>query len=245
MTSQQTTANTYMLVDYDNVEELSRRRGLVDLVTTMLAKLPEDVTPDNAIVSIRLYGGWYERDSLTKLAQELLSKIALHFPTVVPVGQAHQRRIRTVVNLARSLLIPPNNHLFNTFRNGAAPRLRTVQPPYDNCAAPHNCALSDVGKLLKARRCPTDTCRVRMQDAFTHPQQKLVDTMLTADAIFVAHSLARTKLIIVTNDDDLWPAICTAGSIGAKIYHIHPYRRRKTPDIYLPSAPPGYYQCSF
>ena len=236
-----------MLVDYDNVEELSRLRGLDDLVPTMLAKLPEDVTPDNALVSIRLYGGWYERDSLTKLAENLLSEIARDFPvpTVVPVGKGYRRRIKTVVDLARGLLIPPNNHLFNTFRRRAAPRLRAAQPPYEDCAAPQNCALSDVGKLLKARRCPTETCRVRMQDAFTQPQQKLVDTMLTADAIFVAHSLTRAKLAIVTNDDDLWPAICTAGNIGAKIYHIHPYRGRTTPNIYLPSAPPGYYQCSF
>ena len=240
------TSHAHMLVDYDNVEELNRHRGLVDLVTTMLTKLPEDVTPDNAMVSIRLYGGWYERDRPTSLAQELRSKIAQHFPAIVRLGQANQRRVRTVVDLARSLLILPNNDLFNTFRHRrGAPRLRSVRPPYDNCAAPSKCALSAVDKLLKAPRCPAETCRVRLRDAFTQPQQKLVDTMLTADAIFVAHSRTPTKLVIVTNDDDLWPAICTAGNLGAEIYHLHPRRGRKTSNLYLPSAPPNYYQCSF
>ena len=240
------TSHIHMLVDYDNIEELNRRRGLVDLVTTMLAKLPEDVTSDNAMISIRLYGGWYDRDRPTSLAQKLRSKIAQHFPAIIRLGQANPRRVRTVVDLARSLLIRPDNDLFNTFRyRRGAPRLRSVRPPYDNCAAPNKCALSALDKLLKAPRCPTETCGVKLRDTFTQPYQKLVDTMLTADAIFLAHSLMATKLVVVTNDDDLWPAICTAGNLGVEIHHLHPRRGRKTPDLYLPSAPPSYYQYSF
>ena len=240
------TSQVYMLVDYDNIEELNRHRGLVDLVTTMLAKLPEDVTPDNAMVTIRLYGGWYEGDRPTSLAQELRSNVAQHFPAIVRLGQTFERRVRTDVDLARSLLIRPNYNLFNTFRyRRGAPRLRSAPPPYESCTAPEECALSDIGKLLRARRCPAETCRVRLQDVFTQPQQKLVDTMLTADAIFVAHSLMPAKLVVVTNDDDLWPAICTAGNLGAEIHHVHPLRGRKTSDLYLASAPPSYYQYSF
>lgn len=237
----------YMLVDYDNVEELNRRRGLVDLVEKMLDKLPESVTPNNAIISVRLYGGWYERDRPTALAQDLQSEIAQQFPTVIQLeGKINLRRIRTIVELARSLLICPGNDLFNTLRHRrGTPRFRSAQLPYDNCAKPQNCALSELERILRAPKCPAETCITKLQDVFTLPQQKLVDTMITSDAIFVAHSLTTTKLVVVTNDDDLWPGICTAGHIGAAIYHIHPRRGRRTPDLYLPSAPPAYYQFSF
>ena len=235
-----------MLVDYDNVEKLNRLRGLVDLVRTIFVKIPEDVTPDEAIISIRLYGGWYERDHPTPLAQELLSEIAECFPTVIRLGQSNQRRVRAVVDLARSLLVRPENHLPNTFRHRrGTPRIRSAELPYDGCVVPNRCALSDVGKLLTLRECPAEACRVRFRDTFTQPQQKLVDTMLTADAIFVAHSRTPAKLVIVTNDDDLWPAICTAGNLGAEICHVHPRIGRKTHDSYLRSAPKDYRQYSF
>ena len=213
----------------------------------MLTTLPADAIPNNAIADIRLYGGWYEHDRPTFLAQQLRSEIAQHFPAVVQLdAQAARRRIRAVVDLARSLLVRPDTDLLGTLRyRRGAPRLRSTTPPSRNCAAPNNCALSSLQDQLKRPRCPHQDCQVELREAFQQPQQKLVDTMLTADAIFVARSATPTKLTIVTNDDDLWPGICTAGHLGADIYHLHPRRGRSTPDIYLPTAPPSYYQCSF
>ena len=134
----------HMLVDYDNVEELNRRRGLFDLVTTVLTKLPEEVAPDYAMASVRLYGGWYERDRPTSLAQSLRSEIDKHFPSIVQLrGQTSQRRVRTVVDLARSLLVRPDSTLFGTFRHRrGAPRLRSAQLPYSDCVKPINCPLA-------------------------------------------------------------------------------------------------------
>ena len=242
-----TSGSVHILVDYDNVDELNRRRGLLDLVTTMLDTLPERATPDNVIADIRLYGGWYEQDRPTSLAQKLLAEIALRFPAMLHLGiSSNQRRIRAVVDLARSLLIRPDTNLLGTFRHRrGAPRLRSTAPPYTNCAAPDDCSLRSLHALLRGRRCPAETCHAELRDAFWLPQQKLVDTMLTADAIYVAGSSPSTKLAIVSNDVDLWPCICTAGHLGAIVYHVHPQRGRKTPDLYLTSAPPKYSQYSF
>lgn len=241
------TSPVHILVDYDNVAELNRRRGLFDLVTTMLATLPEQATPDNAIAEVRLYGGWYEQDRLTTVAQELLSEIAQRFPAILQLGaQANRRRVRVVVRLARSLLIRPNTDILGTFRyRFGAPRFRSTVLPYEHCVDPSNCSLRSLYTLLRRRRCPAEACHVELRDAFRQPQQKLVDTMLTADAIYVAGSPPPAKLAIVTNDIDLWPCICTAGHLGAIVYHVHPQRGRRTPDLYLSSAPPRYYQCSF
>lgn len=237
--------HVHILVDYDNVEEINRRRGLYNLVRTMLTTLPEAAVPDNSIADIRLYGGWYERDRPTSLAQELREEIAQHFPAVIRVsGPATGRRVRTLVDLARSLLIRPDTDLLGTFRHRRGPpRLMSNAAPAPNCAVPDNCPLSRLHRQLKRPRCPELACHVQLREVFYQPQQKLVDTMLTADAIFVARS--QPKIAIVTNDDDLWPGICTAGYLGAAIYHVHPQRGRRTPDLYLPSAPPSYYQCSF
>ena len=236
-----------VLIDYDNVEEINRRRGLVDLLSVALLRLPAHVLPDNALVSARLYGGWYEQDRLTALAETLRSEIDQQFPAVLRFAErGHQRRVRAIVDLARSLLIRPNNNLLNTYRSQrGGPRISSRSAPYPGCSMPDRCLMSILGPLVSRRSCPVVTCEAALRDVFVRRGQKLVDTMLTADAIFMASSQSNITLVIVTNDDDLWPAICTAGHLGASIHHIHPRRNRKTPTVYLSSAPPSYSQYSF
>ena len=236
-----------VLIDYDNVEEINRRRGLVDLLSVSLVRLPADVLPDNTLVSTRLYGGWYEQDRLTTLAESLRLEIDQRFPTVLRFTErGHQRRIRALVALARSLLIRPNSDFLNTYRSRpGGPRITSRSAPYPGCSMPDHCLMSVLGPLVSRRSCPVVTCEARLRDVFVRRGQKLVDTMLTADAIFMASSQSNLTLVIVTNDDDLWPAICTAGHLGASIHHIHPRRNRKTPNVYLSSAPPSYFQYSF
>ena len=52
MVSELSEIRVHILVDYDNVEELNRRRGLSHLVSKMLTILPEHATPDNAIADM-------------------------------------------------------------------------------------------------------------------------------------------------------------------------------------------------
>lgn len=236
-----------VLVDYDNVEEINRRRGLVDLLSISLVKLPANVLPDNTLVNTRLYGGWYEQDRPTALAETLRSEIDRQFPAVLRfLDQGHQRRVKAIVDLARSLSIRPNNNLMNTFRpRREGPRFSSEHVPYSGCSMPDHCLMSVLGPLVSRRSCPVVTCGAKLRDIFVRRGQKLVDTMLTADAVFMASSQPNITLVIVTNDDDLWPAICTAGHLGASIHHIHPKRNRRTPDVYLPTAPASYFQYSF
>ena len=144
-----------VLVDYDNVEEINRRRGLVDLLSVSLVKLPPDVLPDKTLVSTRLYGGWYEQDRLTTLAAALRSEIDQQFPTVLRfTDQGHKRRVRAIVDLARSLLIRPNNDLVNTFRSHAGrPRVTSIDAPPIGCSTPDGCLMPFLGTLMSRRRC--------------------------------------------------------------------------------------------
>ena len=179
-----------VLVDYDNVEEINRRRGLVDLLSISLVKLPANVLPDNTLVSTRLYGGWYEQDRPTALAETLLSEIAQQFPTVLRFAeQGRQRRVRAIVDLARSLLIRPKNNLLNTFRSRReGPRFSSASRPYPGCSTPDHCLMSVLAPLVSRRSCPAVTCDAKLREIFVRRGQKLVDTMLTADAIFTASS---------------------------------------------------------
>jgi hypothetical protein len=50
-------------------------------------------------------------------------------------------------------------------------------------------------------------------------EQKLVDSMLTADLIHLAHS-GEQFVAIVSSDDDMWPGIITAVHAGAHVLHV-------------------------
>jgi hypothetical protein len=65
----------------------------------------------------------------------------------------------------------------------------------------------------------------------TRPQQKLVDTMITVDAIYLAQSDPHL-LCIVSSDDDLWPAIRTTVLLGRPTIHLHTKAGRRTPGYY-------------
>lgn len=79
----------------------------------------------------------------------------------------------------------------------------------------------------------------------TRPEQKLVDTMLTADLIHVASLMGTSDLVIVTNDDDLWPGIRMAVHLGATVHHVHPRKRQTTPGFYASTVTKNYFQYSF
>lgn len=53
----------------------------------------------------------------------------------------------------------------------------------------------------------------------TRVEQKLVDTMLVADLIHLAINGEMT-IAVVSSDDDFWPGILSAMTLGAHVVHI-------------------------
>jgi hypothetical protein len=71
--------------------------------------------------------------------------------------------------------------------------------------------------MLINNKCPV--CKKpNIQSHFYRSAQKLVDTMLSSDIIFL--SFEKSPIILVTSDDDFYPAILTGVSIGGQILHI-------------------------
>ena len=236
----------YVLIDYDNVLQSDRQKGLNHVVKSVLKKLPKNVLPHGASIVVRLYGGWYRSNQLSRRAQELSIQIKHYYPDTLALGTANMRRsVFISVVLARSLLIDPSRDILNTYRvRGVPSNLHPKAFPFQTCAQKAMCPLVGAHTLLRTGRCPDSSCGVRIADVITRHEQKLVDTMLTADLIHAASS-GISDIVVVTDDDDLWPGIRTAIYIGAFVHHIHPQKGRSTPTYYSSIVKKNYSQYSF
>ena len=237
--------NVVMFIDYANVQSMVRQKGVEGVIRRILHLLPEDVLPPGTRVATRLYGGWYDEDRLSVAAQKLNRDIEDRFPSVVPLLMSGRRSgIRVSAELALALSISPTVDLMNTYRVRSAPRnLRAVDYPFARCVSSSSCPLHGTHHLLRKNRCPEARCPVRLRDVITRPEQKLVDTMLTADLVYAARR--PSMAIVASNDDDLWPAIHTAVNLGTTVHHVHPVVGRRTPDIYAATVAKNYFQYSF
>lgn len=236
-----------MLIDYDNVDWTVRQRGVEPVIRAVLQRLPEDVLAPGTRVETRIYGGWYDKQRLSVRARTLRSEIENGFPSVVSLSNLGRRSgIHVSAELALALSISPSTDLLNTYRLHGAPRnLRARDYPFTRCAlAGSGCPLQGTYHFLKKGRCPERRCNVRLGDVITRPEQKLVDTMLTADLVYAAARRPST-VVVASNDDDLWPAIHTAVNLGTTVHHVHPVGGRSTPDIYASTVGTNYFQYSF
>ena len=221
-----------VLVDFDNIPAYAKRTGLAGTVEEILRAVGTQHFVSDPTIRFRLYGGWYQDRVLTRAAQSIIAQAAL-FPSIVTVSAPTKAVVvRAQVEPAYSLEAEPMRHLFNTYRPGGAPEgLRCRHPSDLGCGLKTNCPLSAMHFFIGRRRCPNSECAVDVSPMLTYPQQKLVDTMLTADIIHLARTGA-PKLVVVSSDDDLWPGIRTACLLGSTVVHVQT-RDRSTPEYYV------------
>ena len=221
-----------ILVDYDNILEATRRQGVQVVVDRLLSSIGTAVLSDCARAEIRLYGGWYETNRLTRDAQALTSKLLASFPQVATVvDKDGSCTLVASAELARSLIIEPHYDLMHTYRQrGLAPGLKCDPPPFPGCAQ-RTCPLMVVHTFLSTKKCPEPACMLEPPDILHRGEQKLVDAMITADLIELSLSVPDI-LCIVSSDDDLWPGIRTALAKGASIVHVNTRPPRPLPSFY-------------
>lgn len=213
-------------VDYDNLSQLQKSSGIFGVVQKTLSQASELFTENVGKCEIRLYGGWYEGDSLSLLSQKLSVEIQREFPAVIRVIKENDQIvvIRATAELALSLLEEPSHQLFNTYRRKGRPNnIRVETPASIGCSSP-DCLLPIVKKLLQKGKCPSEGCLSGNIPLVYRHEQKLVDTMLTCDLIYLAGQ-GCDFLFIVSADDDFLPPIRTLMLRGAKIIRVHPQMR--------------------
>jgi uncharacterized LabA/DUF88 family protein len=226
-----------VLVDYDNIPRVVRQRGVQNVVNKILQTIGVSHLRTSSRVRIRLYGGWYERNTLSRQAQQLAADVQLYYPQGSTISDGTSTiNIMTVVELAYSMEIDPGHVLEDTYRNRNMPQgLRCNAPPYAYCSNTSTCRLFDVYQFIRTDSCPEVGCNVAPFEVLHKSEQKLVDTMLTADIIYLANQ-SLDNICVISSDDDLWPGIKSALLAGGNILHIHTRTGRPTPFHYRRNA---------
>ena len=212
-----------VFIDYDNLLELQRLAGVLDIVTKALLQTPLDSAATRGTCDVRIYGGWYEGATLTRLAQDVSVAIHNEFPALVRVlGGARQIiTFMTKAELAVALLEEPSHLLFNTYRRRGKPANIRIQSPATLGCPQVACPLPIARKLLKTGKCSFPTCTVTADDLVYRHEQKIVDTMLSCDLIYAAE-FGYDRIILLSGDDDFLPPLRTALLRGAATVRFHP-----------------------
>ncbi len=231
-----------VLVDFDNLPRHLTTKPLLSITDRVLHAIGEKFFETDQLAAIRLYGGWYEKQSLTRRAQSLVADLQANFPRNAVIVQANRAvTVMVRIELAYSLVAEPSRHLFHTYRKRIMPSgLQCAHPSNGGCTE-LDCPLNAMHDFFSSDRCPISSCIVKPHDLISKNEQKLVDTMLTTDLVHFAYS-GCDRLAIVTSDDDFWPGIRTAILSGASVYHIHTLPDRVTPSWYSSGVGSSYVQ---
>lgn len=211
-----------VLVDYDNISNRHKRRGLTSIFERILnAVIAKTGSVPNRLMC-RLYGGWYDQSSPTLLAQKLAGEIQVDFPRIINLSDPSNGttvRVQVMAELAYSLIAEPSHHLLRTVRRRPfRTRLDVDHAIISKCAI-QNCAAVALAAFFRDGKCPTQGCNLPQESLLSKREQKLIDTMLTSDLILMASR--KSEVFVVSSDEDMWPGIKTALSLGAGITQVH------------------------
>ena len=194
----------------------------MDVISNTLIKMPGIFNSTIGTCEVRLYGGWFEGENLSKLSQDVSVNIHEEFPAILNIPTTDGVcKINVTVELAFSLLEEPSHNLFNTYRRKGKPNNIRVEKQIDIGCSASACPLPMAKKLIEKGFCPSVGCAHTGTNMVYRHEQKLVDTMLTCDLIYLAgHHY--DCLIIISADDDFLPPIRTLLLRGVKVVRVHP-----------------------
>lgn len=213
-----------LLVDFDNVcHHLELSTDVLTAEINRWLALAVGVVPNVAAVSIRLYGGWLQEGSLTKVGSKLLTGIPGDFFPVVDSSAGVDRILRGSIELATRLVRVPQIEWGHTYQEKRGlPRLRMAEKPRpDACQDHESCPIDQIQRISRRRdrECHIDGCSVRNESAFLLREQKMVDTLMACDLIEYARQGVHT--IVMSNDLDLLPSVATAAAMnGSGVTHV-------------------------
>jgi len=220
-----------VLVDYDNLDNVTRAPGPVGAAKAILARLPANLLFPYTAIAVRLYGGWRTSIGLTTVAQQqLVPDIRANSPTVhgtTYIGQTKSLRVRV------ELAVAPvgTKHPFpDTLVRDRDLRFFRARPhPWGGCAREQSCGMSLLCSSTAQTRCQIAGCGVQLNDIFVRDEQKMVDTLIVADIAQQALVAKEQEIVVVSSDADIWPGIFLALQNACRITHVHTSPGWKTP----------------
>jgi len=169
-------------------------------------------------IVVRLYGGWYQDNSLTARASavsSLLPELDRLFPII---EQQPSRLIHGSVELATQLY----GHSFvwyNSYREHyGLHKLRVNTSVMGEKCAENNdtCPVKILKKFTekKSRICHHEGCSTVHSKVFFERAQKYVDTMMTCDIITLGSDEEVVGIYVMSEDVDLFPAFAVAHDLN-------------------------------
>lgn len=164
-------------------------------------------------LELRYYGGWLQDGTYTTRASEFLQLLGQSgiFPLPHP---SRPGLLRGRAALAVTLLAAPRVQLVETCRSKPGlPRIRVETAGLANCR--NNKAYCPTRALSHFSRspntpCPVDGCSLTARDVFFRREQKMVDTMLACDILWLALQDDCGGILVCSNDVDVVPPLVVA-----------------------------------
>jgi hypothetical protein len=198
----------YVLIDFDNIDRSLRTNN-----PELENRLYRTITANNSYteINLRFYGGWDYKKRLSGGAIGLLSDL-YNYPHRI-------NNTKLNAELVRSLAFEKNNLPF-TFRRRNKNYVFNVDPT-KICKNDSTCDLYLIYTILNNHNC----CDKDIYSAFLFDEQKLIDTMISTDLLYLS-TLKNVDLFLVSSDDDFIPIIrylCYLGNSISIIHTHHPF----------------------
>ncbi|WP_202945888.1 hypothetical protein [Pantoea vagans] len=83
-------------IDYDNLSKIQKLAGIRDVLQNIFIKSSDLFSENIGVCEVRLYGGWYEGNSLSVLSQQLSVSIQSEFPELfrIPIRNGGCRLLK-------------------------------------------------------------------------------------------------------------------------------------------------------
>ena len=184
------------------------RDGLDELTGIAISR-----TPSASEITIRLYGGWHgDVPHTPHRLRDMVTRA---------IDQAPKRssRTRLRLELADSPIWDKSIRILRSVRVNQMNRLHAQITSSSTCLDPAACSLASFATWCQGS-CPTSGCPVRLATVARTHGQKMVDTLLTADALVIARDQLADAVILASDDADMIPALLALSASPLQVVHL-------------------------
>ena len=207
----------YCLADVFNLDLWPRhktpvQRDVDDGLSDLVGRVTSAVSSATE-VTIRLYGGWH-RETLTAPIdmRHMMNRTIENNPK-----RYRAQRIR--VQLADHPIWDAATRLPRSLVESPMTRVSVSLSPSEHCAYPDGYTL-EAFRSWCAGRCPDKRCPVLLRQVAQRRRQKMVDTLLTADAMAIIQDGRAHAVVIASDDADMIPALLALSASDLTLTHL-------------------------
>ena len=207
------------LIDFDNwftkrdLNHYTNEEIQFEFTEIINSSIDINTLENSDYVELRLYSGWYQEEVLSQKASILnnnLPQIKLF-----PIINSKNNIIRGRLELVDTLAQVPNYQWRNTLKEKKGISYIRINNDKLNetCAGNReNCPPQILKRITKKKQheCKVDGCNSINEDLFIKTEQKMVDTMIACDLISYSMEEDISKVVIVSDDIDHFPALAVA-----------------------------------